>query len=236
MPIACHPPTTPAASHQQYQPSAIACTPPQPHNTPHITHRTALHTVPPLTAQRRHWTVASPVNITLGDVIGVALGWGHGLVVTKKGRVYGWGRNDFGQLGGAPRVPGSMDRLSTPRPVFLSVPMVAVSAGAHHSVALSADGSVYAWGDNSWGQLGTGESAAVGNLLTGMHHPLASRSRCVSFHPLALHGRCVPCYSLSLYGCVSFHPLSLHGSRGYAGSASLHLHSTARVAPNASWG
>jgi alpha-tubulin suppressor-like RCC1 family protein len=35
-------------------------------------------------------------------------------------------------------------------------PIVAVAAGEHHAVAVRADGSVLAWGDNGYGQLGNG--------------------------------------------------------------------------------
>jgi alpha-tubulin suppressor-like RCC1 family protein len=35
---------------------------------------------------------------------------------------------------------------------------VAVSVGDHHSLALDEDGKVWAWGDNSYGQLGTGDT------------------------------------------------------------------------------
>lgn len=43
---------------------------------------------------------------------------------------------------------------------------VAVSAGGAHALALLADGSVWAWGDNSWGQLGDG-------TLISRHRPAA---------------------------------------------------------------
>ncbi len=31
-----------------------------------------------------------------------------------------------------------------------------VAAGYHHSVAMKPDGTIWAWGDNQYGQLGTG--------------------------------------------------------------------------------
>ena len=122
---------------------------------------------------RTLWSRPAPVNLSQANVSGVALGWGHSLAVTSRGRVYAWGANDYAQLGGGARFPGAMERLSTARPVPISRPVVAVAAGAHHSVALCADGAVYAWGDNAWGQVGTGEPAFADGLLTAA----AARSR-----------------------------------------------------------
>ena len=34
--------------------------------------------------------------------------------------------------------------------------VIAITAGPNHSLALKSDGTVWAWGDNSWGELGTG--------------------------------------------------------------------------------
>lgn len=35
---------------------------------------------------------------------------------------------------------------------------IAISAGAGHTVAQKSDGTLWAWGDNSYGELGTGDS------------------------------------------------------------------------------
>ncbi|MFC6152100.1 RCC1 domain-containing protein [Nocardioides yefusunii] len=37
-----------------------------------------------------------------------------------------------------------------------TVALVAVAAGANHTLALDSDGFVYAWGTNSWGEVGNG--------------------------------------------------------------------------------
>ncbi|QIK38854.1 hypothetical protein GWK36_13685 [Caldichromatium japonicum] len=41
-----------------------------------------------------------------------------------------------------------------------------LAAGEKHSVAPHSDGTVYAWGDNTFGQLGTGQSGA--GLFSGL--------------------------------------------------------------------
>ena len=84
----------------------------------------------------------------------VSEGDGVSLAVGSDGKVYAWGDNQLGQLG-----DGSTD--SSPVPVRVSLPSgraIAVSAGINTSLAVSSDGRVYAWGDNSDGQLGDGST------------------------------------------------------------------------------
>ena len=70
------------------------------------------------------------------------------------GAVYAWGNNDYGELGN-----GSNDSTNTgvftPTQVAGLSGVTAIAAGASHSVALTQSGSVYAWGHNNSGQLGT---------------------------------------------------------------------------------
>lgn len=89
-------------------------------------------------------------------VTAIAAGDAHSLALDAEGRLFSWGDNDYGQLGN----DGS---LSSPVPVsvvssgmLLGKTIVAIAAGEDHSMALSADGQVFAWGANSYGQLGTG--------------------------------------------------------------------------------
>lgn len=83
----------------------------------------------------------------------VAAGSAHSLALTSDGRVLSWGRNHLGQLG-----DGGTTSRATPSEVDLprGVSVTDVAAGAAHSLALTADGTLLAWGDNSYGQLGDG--------------------------------------------------------------------------------
>jgi len=103
----------------------------------------------------------------LRDVIAVAAGKYHSLAVTRTGEVWAWGNNQYRQLGN-----NSSDGALTPTPVVIEVPgtdtspptfplltgVIAVAASEVHSVALKSDGTVWAWGDNEYGQLGTGNT------------------------------------------------------------------------------
>jgi alpha-tubulin suppressor-like RCC1 family protein len=108
----------------------------------------------------------------LADVVSVAAGSYHGLAVTADRRVWAWGRNDAGQAGdGTTQTP----RMTAVQVLTASGPLtdvVAVAAGELHSLALKADGSIWAWGAGSSGQLGDGST--TGRSLAAPVPSLAS--------------------------------------------------------------
>lgn len=94
--------------------------------------------------------ISFPAAVTA--VLSVAAGSYHSLAVTNDG-VYAWGSNGGAQLGDGTRV-----NRTAPVKVALPAAVTAVSAiagGGFHSLALTNDG-VYAWGNNTFGQLGNG--------------------------------------------------------------------------------
>jgi alpha-tubulin suppressor-like RCC1 family protein len=101
---------------------------------------------------------AQPV-LGLGPVVGFSAGDAHALAVTTDGKVWSWGWNAYGQLGIG--VAGT-DRRS---PVPVEGPggtgqlsgVVSVAAAGGYSAALKDDGTVWAWGDNSVGELGNSQ-------------------------------------------------------------------------------
>lgn len=91
-----------------------------------------------------------------GGVQDVATGGFHTCAISQLGRVWCWGDNFYGQLG-----DGSTSRRTQPVPVTgLSGEFRAVAAGAAHSCALSAGGTVWCWGRNLYGQLGIGSTTS----------------------------------------------------------------------------
>ena len=93
----------------------------------------------------------TPVHI-MDDVVAVSAGWGHTLAITTDGSLWAWGWNEFGQLGDGTTI----DRHT---PVHIMDDVVAVSAGgfpSSHALAITTDGSLWAWGGNYFGQLGDG--------------------------------------------------------------------------------
>jgi alpha-tubulin suppressor-like RCC1 family protein len=101
-----------------------------------------------------------PTQVTgITTAISVSAGENHTCAVLSDGTIACWGDNSSGQLGDGTRNP-------TLFPVMVSgitgatpaTTATDVSAGGSHTCALLADGSVFCWGDNTFGQLGNGSS------------------------------------------------------------------------------
>jgi alpha-tubulin suppressor-like RCC1 family protein len=98
-------------------------------------------------------TAATPVAVKgLTGVASVSAGEAHSLALLSNGTVMAWGQNNYGQLG-----DGHTSSQSTvPVPVKGLTGVVSVSAGDGHSLALLSNGTVMAWGEDAFGQLGDG--------------------------------------------------------------------------------
>jgi alpha-tubulin suppressor-like RCC1 family protein len=89
----------------------------------------------------------------MDNVIAISVGDSSSFAITSDGVLYGWGCNRYGQLGienDNPTVP------SHTRPVAIMENIALVSAGVNHTLAVTHDGVLYAWGNNAAGQLGDG--------------------------------------------------------------------------------
>ncbi|MCS6856681.1 MAG: hypothetical protein NZM37_03120 [Sandaracinaceae bacterium] len=86
----------------------------------------------------------------------LAFGSSHACALLMDGSLYCWGSNRRGELGLG--TPGSPDMRSREMPTRIdSLSNVAeVELGARHSCARKQDGSVWCWGANDLGQLGSG--------------------------------------------------------------------------------
>jgi alpha-tubulin suppressor-like RCC1 family protein len=77
---------------------------------------------------------------------------GNGYAVKSDGTVWAWGDNSLGQFGNGTTSSG----YTPPAQVLVPSGITQVSAGGDSSLALRSDGTVWAWGQNTWGQLGDG--------------------------------------------------------------------------------
>jgi alpha-tubulin suppressor-like RCC1 family protein len=82
----------------------------------------------------------------------VSAGAFHGLALQTNGTLWAWGFNGWGALG-SPAAPANQ---LTPLQVGTATTWRSVSAGYSHSAAVRADGTLWAWGDNRYSQLGDG--------------------------------------------------------------------------------
>jgi len=93
----------------------------------------------------------TPVRIVEGkDWESVSAGSFHTIAKKKNGEIWGWGNNEYGQLG----YPKTTLFLYYPTRIGTAADLVAVSAGINHSTALRSSGILWTWGSNESGQLG----------------------------------------------------------------------------------
>ncbi|HEY3875366.1 MAG TPA: hypothetical protein VGM92_07800, partial [Candidatus Kapabacteria bacterium] len=97
--------------------------------------------------------VPVPVGATRWTL--VAGGANFALAVADSDKLYSWGVNDHGQLGIGNAGGDYGGPMRIPNPANVTA-WKWITAGASHSVALSSDGQLFAWGDNSKGELGVG--------------------------------------------------------------------------------
>lgn len=83
-------------------------------------------------------------------------GYYHTIVLAAGDRVFGFGRNDYGQLG----LGHTTQRVFGPHTIegAEGKGVSKVSAGCYHTVLIGSDGMLFVFGRNHHGQLGTGDT------------------------------------------------------------------------------
>lgn len=103
-----------------------------------------------------------PAGVNLVDfpddvtIVALATGRQHALALGSNGILYSWGDNNFGQLGNGNFESSRKSVVVRSSGVMANKTIVAIACGNFHSLALSSDGQVFSWGQNTNGQLGNG--------------------------------------------------------------------------------
>jgi alpha-tubulin suppressor-like RCC1 family protein len=117
---------------------------------------------------------AVPVPVTLPAAVRQVFQGGSGakngqtVAILSNGSVWAWGSNDRGQLGDGARVSSDVPvRVDVPH----GVTFVRVNSGGYASYAIDSNGRLWAWGENSSGQFGTGGRPAMASrpVNVGLH-------------------------------------------------------------------
>ena len=129
-------------------------------------------------------TITPPANISgikFNQISSSKSTWfAFSLAVGSDGNAYAWGNNDYGQLGdGTTTQRDKPVVVKKPDPmIYTNLPndftYVQVSAGDGHSLALGSDGYVYAWGDNTYGQLGNNTNGGYSTAPLRVRDPATS--------------------------------------------------------------
>ena len=98
---------------------------------------------------------SAPVKVSgLANIVDIEAGWNNSYAISSTGELWAFGSNRVGQLGTGSPV-GNWQYSSIPVQVSLDS-VVMVKSEVYSTIALKNDGTVWAWGDNTYGQLGDG--------------------------------------------------------------------------------
>lgn len=102
-----------------------------------------------------------PVQIgTDANWISIFAGGYHSVALKSNGTVWTWGNNYAGELGYASSemcthpLGFQFPCTSSPTQVGTATDWISIASGEYHTLALKSNGTIWAWGDNYYGQLG----------------------------------------------------------------------------------
>jgi regulator of chromosome condensation len=107
---------------------------------------------------RRELRCLTPMRIgnSRTKFVSIAAGADHSFATDNKGRVYGWGLNNYGQTGHPSEDGGGQLIVGYPAVIasLEGYDIRGIDGGTHHSIACTTDGELLVWGRCDDGQLG----------------------------------------------------------------------------------
>jgi len=97
-------------------------------------------------------------SLNTGEIVAsVSLGDSHSSVMTSEGRIFTWGKNEYGQLGDGTATNRDTPTLITSNfSLNIGETITSASLGSNYSSAITSEGRIFTWGYNRRGQLGDG--------------------------------------------------------------------------------
>ncbi|HLV21528.1 MAG TPA: MopE-related protein [Polyangiaceae bacterium] len=160
----------------------------------------------------------APTSTALTGVSSISAGFSHTCATLTTGSLRCWGDSDYGQVGnGCVLAEGCSTNFVSPQAVldasFNPVnDATAVVSGRQHACALRS-GTVICWGDNQYGQLGDGSSAAASGLavaVSGLSNVTALAAG--DYHTCAIAGGAVRCWGWNQHKQLGVESGAEHGT------------------------
>ncbi|OQR94090.1 RCC1 and BTB domain-containing protein [Thraustotheca clavata] len=129
--------------------------------------------------------ISAPLDTEV--VVHLACGYYHTTALTQSGKVYTFGRNDFGQL-------GLGHKYNVYKPTLVSAlndfTIVDIACGCYHTLALRDTGIVYPFGRNNHGQLGTDNNidSSIPTYIESLRHVKVRKIAAGFYHTVCVTG------------------------------------------------
>jgi alpha-tubulin suppressor-like RCC1 family protein len=121
-----------------------------------------------------------PVGFT-NTVLSVGAGDGHSVALLDDGSLWTWGNKTAKTAGPYQREWRTVPALVPVQAPSASPRVAEIAGGSEHSLAITLDGTLWAWGKNSFGQLGNGTTnVSPIPIVVGLTNDWKSRHRWVS--------------------------------------------------------